>query len=107
MRISDWSSDVCSSDLPVVVRRVENLLGDRFAPGGAVRRLAVDDLADDGHDPDRAARFTGRIGGDPVVERDRLEIPWLVVVIGSADLCDALAEGHEAVRKRVVQGKWV
>src|SRR3546814_1403949 len=75
MRISDWSSDVCSSDLPVVVRRVENLLGDRFAPGGAVRRLAVDDLADDGHDPDRAARFTGRIGGDPVVERDRLEIP--------------------------------
>src|SRR3546814_1247146 len=32
MRISDWSSDVCSSDLPQIVeRRARNHLGDRAA----------------------------------------------------------------------------
>src|SRR3546814_16480897 len=43
MRISDWSSDVCSSDLQGFLRRIRGKAGD---PGGA-----VDDLRDpgDGH----------------------------------------------------------
>src|SRR3546814_20373107 len=38
MRISDWSSDVCSSDLD---REIARHSGDGFRPGRRVRRIAV------------------------------------------------------------------
>src|SRR3546814_13633462 len=34
MRISDWSSDVCSSDLQAIVRRLDPEPGDRIAGPG-------------------------------------------------------------------------
>src|SRR3546814_17565334 len=40
MRISDWSSDVCSSDLPLSVRHLRSGLGTRSLRGGAVTMLA-------------------------------------------------------------------
>src|SRR3546814_11347013 len=35
MRISDWSSDVCSSDLPSVPAKIQGILGDDFRVFGA------------------------------------------------------------------------
>src|SRR3546814_2946350 len=45
MRISDWSSDVCSSDLDVAVGVVDDLLahGDGEGLGEAAVHLALDD----------------------------------------------------------------
>src|SRR3546814_13627276 len=62
------------------------MLRARFAAGRTARRLAIDDFADDGDDRDRAAVRFGRVGGDPVFERDRIIFPRLAVVGGAADL---------------------
>src|SRR3546814_5396208 len=40
MRISDWSSDVCSSDLPVVAGKRVLLVDDSCNKGGAFKRAA-------------------------------------------------------------------
>src|SRR3546814_5244234 len=67
MRISDWSSDVCSSDLPepeqVQVQRAERQVQDVAvdALGGACRRYR---LAVDPREAHRAHRGEG--GGAPV-----------------------------------------
>src|SRR3546814_4830321 len=57
MRISDWSSDVCSSDLELTARRVERAAADRVifdpANGAAapiVGRVVLRGLADELHD---------------------------------------------------------
>src|SRR3546814_7942167 len=48
MRISDWSSDVCSSDLEVAARPIEqDMVGHADRVGGAVARQAVHRLARD------------------------------------------------------------
>src|SRR3546814_4394435 len=45
MRISDWSSDVCSSDLAGVLREARRLLGDQLAALGRVEHhLRVGEL---------------------------------------------------------------
>src|SRR3546814_7433855 len=44
VRISDWSSDVCSSDLPrafVPIEYLIELFGDLLFPGFAIRSLGV------------------------------------------------------------------
>src|SRR3546814_9718340 len=43
MRISDWSSDVCSSDLPDLAALIQVFRGDAEAPGGNLldRRVLV------------------------------------------------------------------
>src|SRR3546814_2410989 len=41
MRISDWSSDVCSSDLPQIVR-VAQMLQQLFEPHVQLQRLALE-----------------------------------------------------------------
>src|SRR3546814_4425868 len=44
MRISDWSSDVCSSDLEILPQRLrcgEAMPGNHFAQGGEVERCHV------------------------------------------------------------------
>src|SRR3546814_8198856 len=43
MRISDWSSDVCSSDLVVVVDRRQLHADPHFAGGGLGHRTVADD----------------------------------------------------------------
>src|SRR3546814_18041190 len=62
MRISDWSSDVCSSDLTKLVEKV--VIGDRIEPGFGVAHAAegvaaiVDEIV---HVPP-VARRPGRVG---------------------------------------------
>src|SRR3546814_16569862 len=55
MRISDWSSDVCSSDLPALQRASRP--GDAPAQDDAER---IDVQADDGLQPRRSLRQVGR-----------------------------------------------
>src|SRR3546814_17072215 len=76
MRISDWSSDVCSSDLHALLRAELGERGvgvgrDDAAPAAARRqrrpetllgRLAVDD-----HHPSRVARASHRFGSAPCI----------------------------------------
>src|SRR3546814_16605958 len=58
MRISDWSSDVCSSDLVLLIRRIRDLLYEQgFTISGARNRLG--DLHDVPHDQDAAVRLSG------------------------------------------------
>src|SRR3546814_7441132 len=59
MRISDWSSDVCSSDLPIFVRR-------------ATVAHEVAHLAHMDHSPAFHARHADIYGGDPVPARQWL-----------------------------------
>src|SRR3546814_18219831 len=61
MRISDWSSDVCSSDLKLAHQRtlVASLV-DLFEPGKRYTERAVTDLLDQRHtfrDPARLRRY--------------------------------------------------
>src|SRR3546814_1529144 len=42
MRISDWSSDVCSSDLSRMVRTIEELLGRSLGPGNVRAQVAAE-----------------------------------------------------------------
>src|SRR3546814_8189272 len=58
MRISDWSSDVCSSDLRVTVRRFVN-----------------GDGKDDRYGPDRDLLDQGKFHGHPVIISRRLSAP--------------------------------
>src|SRR3546814_8990280 len=48
MRISDWSSDVCSSDLRIVLDGLgdEGLVANRGGPSGDCRRIHVERAAD-------------------------------------------------------------
>src|SRR3546814_14511050 len=73
MRISDWSSDVCSSDLVAVLRRIPvRLLADQqdrhlaFAPESDVERHAGDHRP---HAVDDLGRDTGQVD-----DRDRLAV---------------------------------
>src|SRR3546814_1786149 len=64
MRMSDWSSDVCSSDLPHLVRGVAVLVGDeaaqeRLAQAADHRQALVGDEVED-----RAGKLRRRAGGD-------------------------------------------
>src|SRR3546814_15016902 len=40
MRISDWSSDVCSSDLRLSMRKIREVLRLKFDAGLSVRKIA-------------------------------------------------------------------
>src|SRR3546814_9309545 len=46
MRIREWSSDLCSSDLPVLEALEPRSFADRRAVGGIVDRRALCDVAD-------------------------------------------------------------
>src|SRR3546814_12987313 len=87
MRISDWSSDVCSSDLPVVQQERE---GQAVRPAGDGR----------GHCGARLERRQRRHGGGELrrLYRHCGEAGWTSAVAG---------EGGGADRKRVVEGKSV
>src|SRR3546814_14193674 len=62
MRISDWSSDVCSSDLPVA----------RLGPPGPGRRVALGLALRVGDRPDVELRDLGAPAPQGVVGADRL-----------------------------------
>src|SRR3546814_11097501 len=103
MRISDWSSDVCSSDLPIVEyprRRPQMLVPLRPDPACSFRRVGVamehDDLRtlrngrtpDPVHDPARkavalAAAAPGFRPVGPVPERPGLDYLLVLLVIYS------------------------
>src|SRR3546814_6707499 len=66
MRISDWSSDVCSSDLPIDVLALFGLDDELVGRDGAARRMRP---ARERLDPDELVRrdFILRLEGDPDV----------------------------------------
>src|SRR3546814_19103324 len=80
MRISDWSSDVCSSDLPI---RADILVGEENLGAALAHRLL-------GLLPDAGDRLTQRVGA--IGER----IGAVELRRGSAEMAD---------RKSVVEGK--
>src|SRR3546814_12391180 len=83
MRISDWSSDVCSSDLLAAIGRRRDVARDRAAFG----------VLRDAH------AFAGAVIGPAVIAAD--DIAVLAPALG--ELCRAVA----ADRKSVVLGKSV
>src|SRR3546814_18372637 len=102
MRISDWSSDVCSSDLDELRRRRHHRLGDAGAAGieqvaeGAQARAHAQELVlrEIGHLLPRAHRAEHAAHPDPRVAGRRQ--PRLV-----AGLPGKQQSGREACRERV------
>src|SRR3546814_12589031 len=108
MRISDWSSDVCSSDLAT------DALGNpvRFLLTGGERNditqieglldglQARHVLADKGYDGQRAMGAIAASGAKPVVPRRRTTAPW-------RSFDSHLYKERNLDRKSVVQGKSV
>src|SRR3546814_5177589 len=83
MRISDWSSDVCSSDLRIdVANRIEaqatkhrrGAIAQR-ARRVTVRRFVNGDGKDDRYGPDRDLLDQGKFHGHPVIISRRLSAP--------------------------------
>src|SRR3546814_2473958 len=79
MRISDWSSDVCSSDLQVLLVRgrvgfdqllVSRLLGRQNEALVFARQIVPDIDADDGRTVDRARRHVAGAQHGNTVEAD-------------------------------------
>src|SRR3546814_7582828 len=68
MRISDWSSDVCSSDLPWRICPVPQFAPPRFAPLAEIDDAAVEQLLDRAFGADRHARtaYKVRDGTTPI-----------------------------------------
>src|SRR3546814_11276914 len=74
MRISDWSSDVCSSDLDVVAGAVEDAVDAVDAVGGEALAQALDDGNAAGHRglvADGAADALGQSGKRGAVVREQ------------------------------------
>src|SRR3546814_18532145 len=71
VRISDWSSDVCSSDLVLLVPAAAVLPDYR----GRGRRRAGRRHADGGTDHDRGGRGTARPGGADRLRADQPDLP--------------------------------
>src|SRR3546814_14178634 len=65
MRISDWSSDVCSSDLVAPARRAAL----RRSAANRSRELDGDDGANEGDDPDQLLRRDVLLEDDEAEER--------------------------------------
>src|SRR3546814_9007848 len=89
MRISDWSSDVCSSDLPARLE-IENRFGIEFADRAAVRALHV--VGED-------FEFGLGVGGRAAVEQHRLHVLLAVGLLCLArdrDLAQVSAGGGAA-----------
>src|SRR3546814_16474834 len=80
MRISDWSSDVCSSDLPV--DRLEN--GDAFAKLGQDRRCLQPDIAAANHHCVFDCRQLARDSIDVATRADRVNANNVMPQIGRA-----------------------
>src|SRR3546814_18617986 len=88
MRISDWSSDVCSSDLASVRRFV------RFQDDGSVR-----DIAEVG----RGSLGLSAAGTDAVGDDPGMAASWQIDI----SACNPLIEIISRDRKSVVEGKSV
>src|SRR3546814_20801425 len=117
MRISDWSSDVCSSDLPLVLRARVGIGGDHGAAesigGDQKRRVrrqreAFDIAAEDSGKQNR--RVDGRLDGGLFLDRqeDRLHGPkpsssYSAIVAMIARGAKTFKNGSESCRDRVCQ----
>src|SRR3546814_1808968 len=76
MRISDWSSDVCSSDLgPDVVKTVTNEMVTQEALGGAVTHTTKSSVADIAFENDIEALLAARDFIDFLPASNRAELP--------------------------------
>src|SRR3546814_16570886 len=76
MRISDWSSDVCSADLSRAIDRVEQALGNRAAPSPATSAEDEPEWAEEFWVPHRSELI--RIGAAQIdriaAERDYMRL---------------------------------
>src|SRR3546814_9124503 len=93
MRISDWSSDVCSSDLPVdremlADRAQEGDVFERVEPLGIVEHHRIRWPVAEGQEPFEDALDRGDIGLDAVL---REQLAGLVLEARVADLAGAAA----------------
>src|SRR3546814_17375140 len=107
MRISDWSSDVCSSDLErgrAVVERVEPGGGvvRRLGVGQAHRRDAEHLVGDDGDEHLVRCRLgaPGSVGGDDLVGADRVGQARKSVVAGQRGSGRVVAGGRRIIKKK-------
>src|SRR3546814_2391483 len=87
MRISDWSSDVCSSDLQPFFRRLGLALRLQFGLGSEHRMLDAE-LAEVGADHVHHRRDRDRAEGDEPFAFGRADI--FVAIFGSERLADGL-----------------
>src|SRR3546814_20363660 len=103
MRMSDWSSDVCSSDLPRVDRTVEaaNIDAPRVGVAAIEDRIAA---ADGLHHFEPAPRIAGRLGvGDIVAdrrERARIGLDRKSVVEGKSVSVRVDLGGRQTLKKK-------
>src|SRR3546814_5089712 len=87
MRISDWSSDVCSSDLLASVAIAAEGLADQRRSAPALRVLLQDQVDDAG---DRIGAILGRCAiteyFDPLdrARRDKIEVGRRLAILGGA-----------------------
>src|SRR3546814_11427047 len=87
MRISDWSSDVCSSDLPCVEQ--DEVGGARIGAGGLYVGAGLDGngLPDGNAEaPAYGRRAFGRLPAVKLERGDRKSVVWGTSVSGRVDL---------------------
>src|SRR3546814_3803804 len=95
MRISDWSSDVCSSDLFLVADPVEDVLEHRFLGFRIALEAQVGDVAD--HLGDAAGELAEAVDGEEQLAR-------VAEAAEQADLRAPAREiGRAACRERMCQ----
>src|SRR3546814_13169549 len=95
MRISDWSSDVCSSDLLVREKDVEQAFGDQCAEIGAV---AVDDEGVRKREGDLAPRRVRHVDRAPHRRARQFGNPQIAF-----EIADLGKIGRASCRERVCQ----
>src|SRR3546814_549060 len=92
MRISDWSSDVCSSDLPFARGVTQALVGERLDTVPALQRETTHFWNWLGEKPNGKAKSTGRMAwgvtmadGTPVLGNVELKGRALMLAVTSAE----------------------
>src|SRR3546814_11733361 len=107
MRISDWSSDVCSSDLRYLVLCIDDIR--YFSPHPSVRKHLARQLSCGNENFQTAAQITPpHIGsGTPVVPGKLIGRPRSVLTAMSAQTCRSRPSPFRPDRKTIVEGKRV
>src|SRR3546814_9788831 len=97
MRISDWSSDVCSSDLRLLAEDAVAALRDRLVP---IARMITPNLPEAGDLLHRPAPATPAGMLEAARELHRLGVEWVLLKGGNLDgpeRTDLLHDGRQTV----------
>src|SRR3546814_20823993 len=104
MRISDWSSDVCSADLSRKAFQVPLILRDEEEVGGRMRAIEAAELLDVGKLHAQQLQPFGRRDAADARRLDSLHVPPDERKLG---VHAARLGAHDVDRKSVVAGKRV